>query len=140
MSSRKNGRKAPSSAGAVIRRRQPAKAPKRTPKRKPDVLEGKLKPNQTPQEANASLLVAGLAPNAAVAREWSGYPFGQVEKTVDLTFTLNDIVDAAERVNAGDLGDVEALLTAQTVTLNAVFATLAYKANVTRQMDHFERF
>ncbi len=109
-------------------------------KRTPNVLEGKLQPKQTPQEANASLLVAGLAPNAAVAREWSGYPFGKVEKTVDLTSTLNCIVDAAERVNAGDLGDVEALLTAQTVTLNAVFVNLAYKASKTRLMDHFESY
>jgi hypothetical protein len=109
-------------------------------RRKPNVLEGKLKPKQTPQEANASLLVAGLGPNAAAAWEWSTYPFGEVEKTVDLTSTLNSIVEAAERVNVGDLSDVEALLTAQTVTLNVIFVNLAHMANQTQQMGHLESY
>lgn len=126
---------------AVARRqRNPAKASNRRAKRKADVLEGKLKPKQTAPEANAALLVAGLGSNAAAAWSWSEFPFGEVKNTVDLTSTLNGIVEASERVNRGDLGDMEALLTAQTVTLNAIFVNLAYKANKMQRIDHFESF
>ena len=109
-------------------------------KRKPNEFALRRKPNQTPQEANASLVVAGLATNAVAAWEWSAFPFGDVEKRVDLTATLNNIVDAAERVNRGDLGDEEALLTAQTVTLNALFVSLAHSARTTKLMDHLDRY
>jgi hypothetical protein len=120
-----------------------AKVSRRTaskPARKPNEVVGKLKPGQTPQEANAAVLVPGLGSNAAAAWEWSTYPFGDVEKRVDLTATLNEIVDAAVRVNRGDLGDAEALLTAQTVTLNAIFVDLAHRSHESKYVDHFDRY
>ena len=73
-------------------------------------------------------------------REWSAYPFGDVGTTLDLTTCLNAIVDAAERVKRGDLGDAEALLTAQTVTLNALFANLAHRSHESTYLDHFDRY
>jgi len=113
------------------------KATRRRPRRKPHHLAGKLKSGETPEMASARLVVAGLGPNAAAAWEWSAYPFGEVEKRVDLTAVLNAI--ASERVNGGDLGDAEALLTAQTVALNAVFVNLAHRATVANYIDHFDR-
>jgi hypothetical protein len=117
-----------------------SRRPASKPARKANEVVGKLKPGQTPQEANAALLVAGLGSNAAAAWEWSTYPFGDVEKKVDLTATLNEIVDAAERVNRGDLGDLEALLSAQTVALNTLFVDLAHRANKAKYIDHFDRY
>ena len=74
-------------------------------------LVNRLKPKQTP-EANAELVVAGLAINAVTALQFSK-PFGDV----DLTECLKALVDAAERVNRGDLGDAEALLIRRTALI-----------------------
>ena len=76
-------------------------------------------------------------PNAAVARQWSRYPFGNVEENVDITATLENIEQAAARVNRGDFGHAEAPLTAQTVTLNALFTCLA---QASAYIDHFDRY
>ena len=83
------------------------------------------------------MLVAGMLPNAVVAREWSQVPFN---RDADLTATLANVVQAAEHVNRGDLSSAEAVLTAQTVTLNAMFANLAYQATATKNADLFERY
>lgn len=59
---------------------------------------------------------------------------------VDLTECLNALVASAERVNRADLGDAEAPLNSQAVTLNAVFTNLARRANSTQYIDHFDRY
>jgi hypothetical protein len=66
------------------------------------------------------MIVAGLFPAAAPARDWSAYPFGSPDESIDLTTTFESVVEAAARVNRGDLGQIEAMLTAQAVVLNAV--------------------
>src|ERR1700674_5442839 len=100
----------------------PKKAKKPAPETtsRSTTLVNQLKPKQTPEAAHAELVVAGLAINAVTALQFSK-PFGDV----DLTECLKALVDAAERVNRGDLGDAEALLMAQAVTLNAMFTQLA---------------
>jgi hypothetical protein len=86
------------------------------------------------------MLVAGLFPNAAVARDWSGYPFGDPGEKIDLTTTFESVVEAAERVNRGDLGAVEAMLTAQSITLNAMFVHLSRGAYLSSHMDKKEQY
>jgi hypothetical protein len=60
----------------------------------------------------------------------------------DLTECLNALTDAAERVNRGDLSDVEAILTAQSVTLNIMFAELTRRAtlNMGEYLDAADRY
>lgn len=121
-------------------RRLTKKPPPQKPSRNPNELVGKRKPDQTPDDAMAQLAIAGLASNTAAMREWSAYRFGDVGTTLDLTTCLNAIVDAAERVKRCDLGDAEALLTAQAVTLNALFANLAHRSHESKYLDHFDRY
>ena len=97
-------------------------------------------PGETTAHLSATLLVAGLFPNAAVARDWSGYPFGDPQTNIDLTTTLESVVEAAERVNRGDFAAVEAMLTAQTITLNSMFAHLARCAHLCKDMDRLEQY
>jgi hypothetical protein len=112
----------------------PPPTPKPTHERASNELVNKLKPGQTPIECTAQLVVAGLASNAVTTQEWSRYPFGEV----DLTACLNAIIDSAERTNRNDVGDGEAILMAQAITLNAMFANLARKAQVTEYVANFE--
>jgi hypothetical protein len=81
--------------------------------------------------------VAGLGPNAQVARAWSVPALNQDS---DLTTVFEGIVALGEQVNRGDLRHAEAVLAAQTVTLNAVFTTLANRAKASEYMDNFERY
>jgi hypothetical protein len=75
-----------------------------------------------------------------VARDWSAYPFGDPETAIDLVTTLENVVEAAARVNRGDLTAIEALLTAQAVTLNAMFTHLAHGAYLCKNMDQMEQY
>jgi hypothetical protein len=86
------------------------------------------------------MLVSGLITNAAVARAWSATPFGDVEKNVDFTSTVGKIEEAVRRVQGGDLSQPEGVLTAQLVTLNAMFASLAAWAHGSKYVDHVDRY
>lgn len=54
---------------------------------------------------------------------------------IDLTAMLDKLEEAGRRVNRGDLSHAEAILTAQAVTLNTLFATLACNASQTKVRD-----
>jgi len=86
------------------------------------------------------MFVAGLFANASTARDWSRYPFGPPDQSIDLTAAFESVVEAAERVNRGDLSRVEAMLTAQAVTLNAMFVDLARRAHLSKTIDYEEHY
>jgi len=109
-------------------------------KRKPYEFVGVGRPGLTRPESKALELVRGLLPNAAAAWQWAEYPFGKPTEEVDITSTLRGVVEASERVNAGNLGDLEALLTSQAIALNAVFANLLHRANCTKMVPHLESY
>lgn len=108
------------------------------PTSRASTLVNRLKPKQTPVQATAEMVVAGLASNAIATREWSAFPFGEI----DVTACLHAVVTSAERLNRGDLGAAEALLLAQATTLNAVFTQLAHRAqiNVGEYLDVADRY
>jgi hypothetical protein len=87
-------------------------------------LRSRPQPGVTTAHLAGTFLVAGLLPNAKVARDWSESHFGDPDTSIDLTTTFESVVEAAERVNRGDLSSVEAMLTAQSITLNAMFVEL----------------
>jgi hypothetical protein len=103
-----------------------AKAPQFVPGPGPEAnlshiqLRSRPQPGVTTAHLAATHLVAGILPNAKVARDWSAFHFGDPDTSIDLTTTFESVVEAAERVNRGDLSSVEAMLTAQSITLNAI--------------------
>ena len=94
-----------------------------------NTLVKRSKPGKTPEEATADMLVSGIPINAVAAVEFSKHPF----RDADLAECLVKLYDTVRRVQEGDLGEPEALLTAQAVTLNAIFTDLALKAANTDQ-------
>jgi len=88
------------------------------PVRQPDPkkLEGRLRPGETPIEANARVVVDGLDVHALVLTDSS------MAGPIDITACAAKTKAAARRVADGDLSGLEAILAAQAITLNALFA------------------
>ena len=84
----------------------------------------------------ADLVVSGLAANAIATARFSGLPFGDL----NLAQCLRALYDTVDQVSDGDLAKPEALLTAQAVTLNAIFADLANRAAKAEYLDTHERY
>lgn len=122
-----------------MKRKREAKANLKSPSPDPMMLNRRPPSGLTHSQFGAALLVDGLVPHAVVAREWGCNPGGPREK-MDLTATLEGIEEKARRISAGDLSQAEAVLTAQTVTLNSMFANLASRAAATTNLDHFDRY
>jgi hypothetical protein len=93
---------------------------KRTRKRagKSRSIVQRLKPEQTPAEANAEIAVEGVGHNIATAAEFSKCFYLEP----DLTKLTVAQIHANEAIQNGDLKAAEALLNARAVTLNAIFA------------------
>jgi hypothetical protein len=94
------------------------------------------KPGKTDEESLAALAVVGLASNSATIADWSEHVLGDV----DLTACFSAVTDSAARVNAGDLGEAEALLIAQACSLNVIFIDLARRARGSQFLDQFEKY
>ena len=125
----------------VAKKRKTGSGVKKTPRAvenvgRPNTLVTKLEPNETPVEANADMVVAGLVTNVVTAVQFSKVPFGDV----DLTECLVKLHAAIDRVHSGDLRDTEALLAAQAVTLNTMFTHLANLAAKTESVDQLDRY
>ncbi len=117
------------------RRVKKAPVPKALAVSRSNTLVNKLKPEETPEEATADMVVAGLASNVVTAVRFSKVPFGDV----DLTECFVKLHAAVDRVHRGDLRETEALLTAQAVTLNTMFTHLANLGAKTESVDQLDR-
>ena len=84
----------------------------------------------------ADMVVSGIPINAVTTVEFSKSPF----RDADLAECLFKLYDTVRRVQEGDLSEPEALLTAQAVTLNAIFTDLALKAANTEYVDKLDRY
>ena len=122
--------------GGKGRRVKKAPAPKALAVRRSSTLVNKLKPGETPVEATADMVVAGLANNAVTTVRFSKGTFGEV----DVTQCLVKLHAAVSRVHGGDLREAESLLTAQAVTLNTMFTHLANLAVQTEYVDRLDRY
>ena len=72
----------------------------------------------------AELAHSPLISSAATADEYARYGFG----TIDLNESVRVLVEQADKVKRGDLGDVEAMLYGQASALHSIFDTLARRA------------
>lgn len=104
--------------------------------RDPRVLENRLEPKQTPAAAAAVMAVEGIGMNAVLADSFSS-KLG----AVDVTELMTRLTLTAERVATGAREDLEKILAAQSVALNAIFTELALVArqNITTNIEVFER-
>ena len=107
--------------------------PERTSKS--TTLVNRLKPKQSPDEAAAEMMVEGLGMNAITAGGYS-----KMLGELDLTECMVALVAETRRVQSGNLAGPEAMLTAQAVTLNAMFTQLAFQSSKMSIVDQIDRF
>ncbi len=136
----RRGRKSPNKrkTGGKGCRVKKAPVPKALSVSRPNTLVGRLKPEETPEEATADMVVTGLVTNAVTAVRFSRNSFGDV----DLTECFVKLHAAVDRVHRGDLRETEALLTAQAVALNSMFSSMAGRAatNAGEYLDATDRY
>lgn len=111
------------------------KSPATEPASKSTMLVSRLKPKQSPDEAAAEMMVEGLGMNAITAAGYS-----KTLGELDLTECMAELIAETRQVQRGNLGGQEALLTAQAVTLNAMFTQLALQASKMTIVDQIDRF
>ena len=100
------------------------------------MLSGQLKPGQTPEDATAGAIVEGSLHAAMVTGRWSAVG-GQDEHLVGVLNALDDVV---ARVKTGDLRDIEALMVAQAVSMNAVCNQLLLRAHAAKDLDYLDKY
>lgn len=95
----------------------------KTAKRDPNTLQIDARIGDCEVRAIAETSLSTTTINAVTARS-----FSKVMGVTDLTETINVMRDKVIKVNNGDLTELEATLTAQTVTLDTMFNELARRA------------
>lgn len=98
-------------------------------------LTSRLKSNQSPDTAQAEMMVEGLAMNAFTA-----IGFSKMLGELGLTECMAALIVETRRVQGGNLAGPEAMLTAQAVTLNAMFTQLANQSSKMTLVDQIDRF
>lgn len=101
------------------------RTPRSAPKGKKTVLRTKLRSGETPAESVANMAVAGLEPHGVAIYELARPQLGD---TLDLTEIVAALYRETEKTQANDLSGVEARLTAQAATLDALFLRLLTRA------------
>jgi hypothetical protein len=91
---------------------------------------------QTLDQRVSEIVAEGTVANVMAAASYST----QTLPELDLTETLRAVDVVAARVQAGDLGGLEAMLTAQVITLNTIFCDIARKASCMQVVDQIDRF
>ena len=94
-----------------------------------------LELNQSPEEAKAEMMVKGLGMNTVTAVAYS-----QTLGPLDLADCMVALTAEARKVQSGNMGGLEAILTGQAIALNAMFTELAYRASQMKTGDQNERF
>jgi hypothetical protein len=114
-----------------------ATSQKKTPEPSKDNLNQLLIPNDANKTEKRLFAEAGLSAtvlNSATAKNFTKCLMGES----DLTETINAMKEKVSKVNAGDLTELEATLTAQSVSLDAVFNELARRAIGSDTMSKLE--
>lgn len=104
-------------------KKKPAPAPAPDPKRTLRLRECDY-PGMTQEQVEAESAQSPIHANAATALTFSRGTFGES----GLTETVDALRSKVEKVKAGDLSDLEALLTAQATALDSIFTEMARRA------------
>lgn len=107
-----------------------------TPKNR--LLQVALPPGKTLDRASTDMAAQGLLSNASLVVRYAASEQGELSLT-DMVASLKDTGDA---VNRGDLQGVEQMLSAQAISLNAIFGELARRSalNMGTYLDPAERY
>lgn len=81
------------------------------------------------------MMVEGLGMNAVTA-----VSFSKTLGELDLAECMAALMAETQQVQSGNLGGPEAILTAQAITLNAMFTQLAYQTSKMTIVDQIDRF
>jgi hypothetical protein len=102
-------------------------------------LEVKIPEGRTHDQAVADMAAAGLAGNAALTVWYSNASYGG---ELSLSEVVRSLEATGNAVNGGNLQAAEQTLTAQAVSLNAIYTELARRAamNMGQYPDAFERY
>ncbi len=92
-------------------------------KRDPNTLQIAAGKDDSMDRIKAETSISTTTLNAVTARS-----FSKIMGVTDLTETINVMHEKVSKVNGGDLTELEATLTAQTVTLDTMFNELARRA------------
>jgi hypothetical protein len=85
----------------------------------------------------AESIVGGIGGNILAVMDWSKELAGDL----DSVHVLKLMTDAAEKArNSSDLAGAESMLLVQTISLNAIFTSLARRAHSAQLPDHFDRY
>jgi len=110
---------------------------KRKPKEKSneDQLTVHTKPDEDYDLATARLAIRPTVQAAVTLREYDKN-YGDLK----LNHLISALVEQTKKSNDGDMGRAEAMLTAQAHTLDAIFNTLARRANNAEYLNQFEQY
>jgi len=115
----------------------------KTPSTQKKAPAAKANPNQmlvtndkakTKDRQMAEISLSAVTLNAVTARSFTKHQMGET----DLTETISVMREKVSKVNTGDLSELEATLTAQSVSLDAVFNELARRAISSDTMSKLE--
>src|SRR6266536_3556202 len=107
----------------------------REPAKRSTTLRHPVKSEPTAEATHAKIMVDGLGMNVATAVAYS-----RNLGTLDIRQCMDALVAATRGVQHGNIEVLEAMLAAQTVTLNAMFTQLAHEASNMTVVDHIDRF
>lgn len=102
--------------------------------RDPNRLEVVLKPNEKEEDVFARTVLQPAVSAGTTIQKLSRSNFGEV----DLTSLIKELNAQVDIVNEGDLKHTEAMLVAQSHTLNSIFNKLAIQALNCDLLDQFE--
>ncbi|MEI2614189.1 MAG: hypothetical protein V9G21_03875 [Methylotenera sp.] len=92
-------------------------------KRDPNIIQITRNEYESIEKVEAEISISTTTLNAITARS-----FSKIMGVTDITETISVMQEKASKVNAGDLTELEATLTAQSVTLDTMFNELARRA------------
>jgi hypothetical protein len=103
----------------------------------PKVLVIAKEPSQTEAQALSRAALDSPITGAAVMTSYQGNLIGN---NLDLVELINGLRKSCERVNGGDLSELEAMLVSQATALQTMFASLARRAAAQEQLRQYEAF
>ncbi len=106
-------------------------------KTNPKALPVAKEPSQTTEQALSRAAVNPPITGAAVMGAYQGNLMGN---NLDMGELVDCLRESCERVNGGDLSDLEAMLVTQATTLQTVFASLARRAAAQEHLRQYETF
>jgi len=93
-----------------------------------------LKDSEIKQRISTEIKLSATVQNAVTAKAFSKPMVGQIE----LTKAMDVMSEKADKINEGDFSELESTLSAQVVSLNAIFGNMARRSAISDNLRHTE--